>query len=434
MPGVKHSNAARMVLAVFFILGTSADAERLISAQNSRTTRTDKGVERIYAGSVRALFGSVEIEADSAVVRTDGDDYLFLRGVRLRDGKRSIRADALTYVAADSVARFRGRVRIADGGRSIRAVRVEYDLGRQMVQATGHVRVRIDDGFDLAAERWFHDTQAETGRLQQGVEVTHMTDGDTVHVTADGASLSTGMNTVVFTGAPHFRIGNYVGRCDTLLYAREPGTVRLTGSASLDWTTAGRPPGAEPATGGAEETHGVEGDEIQLALKDGLPVSLTIEGDALLLTKKTQSDGPRHFQLRAGRTDMTIESGRIATVNAEGACRIEFKGRAGDSTSMQSDRSVLAFDAGHLARIDLVAAVVSHNTQGAVHHIEAGQVRLSFVLERIQSVHADSSARYQALDGQTHITSDQIELIFENGNLASAQAAGSVSGEIEGAR
>ena len=95
---------------------------------------------------------------------------------------------------------------------------------------------------------------------------------------------------------------------------------------------------------------------------------------------------------------------------------------------------MLAFDAGHLARIDLVAAVVSHNTQGAVHHIEGGQVRLSFVLERIQSVRADSSARYQTLDGQTHITSDQIELIFENGNLASAQAAGGVSGEIEGAR
>ena len=143
MPAGKRRKAAQLFVAVFvFWVGTTG-AERLISAQKSRTTRTSEGVERTYADSVRATFGSIQIDADSAIVRSDGEYYLFVRGVRRRDGERSIRADALTDVAADSVARFRGRVRITDTGRAIRASRVEYDLGRQVLRAEGDVRVRM---------------------------------------------------------------------------------------------------------------------------------------------------------------------------------------------------------------------------------------------------------------------------------------------------
>ena len=432
MPAGKRRKAAQLFVAVFvFWVGTTG-AERLISAQKSRTTRTSEGVERTYADSVRATFGSIQIDADSAIVRSDGDDYLFVRGVRLRDGERSIRADALTYVAADSVARFRGRVRITDTGRAIRASRVEYDLGRQVLRAEGDVRVRLEDGIDLSAEQWFHDTRVDTGLLLQNVEVGHVVGEDTVRVTARRARLSSRTDTVAFTGASRLYMGVYSGSCDTLVYTPGEGEALLCGSPSLEWSVAQT--GVDPIADLPEERHVVRADRILMLWKGGAPVQLTLNEDALLEVRRTGSDTTRHFQLRAEHADVIFESGEIAKVNAEGACTIAFRSGSGDSTSMESRGSALVFDAGLLARIDLVAGILLHRVKEAVHRVEGERLVLSFEAEQIRSVNADSLARYRTLDEGTHLASDQIELIFTNGELVSARATGGVSGEVEEAR
>ncbi len=412
---------ALIFVAVFFLLATAqtADADRLISAKNSRTTQTAIGIERIYTDSVRAAFGAIRVSADSAVVRTDGDDYLFLWGVRLRDEERRIRADALTYAADDSTAHFRGNVRIEDAGRSVFAERIDYDLARQVLTATSGVRLLLRD-LRLTAERWFHDAKVDTGRLERTVEVRHGSGPDPIYLRANRARLSTRADTVDFAGACLLTVGAYSATGDSLTYAADRGSARLAGSARVEWSTEGN----------ATDTH-VEGREILISLDGGRPTGLTVDGRASIHSSRTASDSTRHFQLQSVRAEMDFADDQMAMIRAEDDCEMMFLGGSGDSTSMRAKRADLAFEVGQLTRIDLTIGVVSHHAKKRAHQVEGEYVTLLFEREHIRSVQADSSATFRDLDGATHIVSDRLELTFENGDLASARAVGGVSGEVE---
>ena len=421
MPSARLLKAAQVLLAAFLCF-QHAYAERLISAKNSRTTQTGNGIERTYADGVRATFGAVRIDADSAFVQSQKDDYVFLKSVHLRDGERSVRARALTYHSADSIARFKGGVRIRDAGRQIRADQVDYDLGRRLLTALGNVGLRTGSDVSIAAGKWFHDARMDTGRLEIDVLGTHVAEGETMSVRSPRARLSAGVDTIVFVGGADFKLGLYEGWCDSLSFVAEDGIVHLSGDGRMTWIST--------QNTGAVDRNDIRGDLIVIQIEEGHPKGIHVVGDAHLASNRTSDSSNRRFQLDGATAEVTFTSGQIDEITADDDCRLTIQTESGDSTSMDSETSIVSFDSGELARIEMTAGGVAHRTRRSVHRVEGERVVLTFEAARVKTVLADSAARVLTENEGSHIQSHKIELVFEEGRLSSAEATGYVTGEV----
>lgn len=384
------------------------------SAGKSRTTRTGGTVERIYADGVRAAFGQVRIRADSAVVRSGSDVYVFVRSVEFVDGDRSIRADALTYEGADSIARFSGRVRVVDGARSVRASRLTHAARTGALEGTGAI-VDLPQGLSLRSAVWRHNLKRDEGTLSGGVAVTHPDGCDTTRVKARTAAIFSGGDSLRFGGACRLTTRRLEGTCDSLDYAASTSSARLEGNAHVRWVA-----GTDSVSAAAEVIvlGGSGASEMILVGGARLNVDSTGEGVA--------------YSLTAERASVHTANSHIHVIDSRGDSQILFEGAKG-KTEVASDEVSLVFEDGRLVRLETGSGRVIRTTERVRHEIEGASVVVAFSGELLKSVRVDSEAVFSKGQNESRIHADHLVLSFEDGELVSAEATGAVRGEVEDA-
>lgn len=383
------------------------------SAGRSLTTRMGGTIERIYTDGVRADFGQVRIRADSAVVRSGSDVYVFARSVEFVDGDRSIRADALTY-GADSIARFSGRVRVVDGARSIRARRLTHAVRTGALEGTG-VILNLPRGLSLRSAVWRHNLQRDEGTLSGGVSATHPDGSDTTRVKARTAAIFSGGDSIRFGGACRLTTRWLEGTCDSLAYAASMSSARLEDDAHVRWVA-----GTDLVSAAAEVIvlGGSGASEMILIGGARLNVDSTGEGVA--------------YSLTAEQASVHTADSRIHAIDSRGNSQILFEGAKG-KTEVASDEVSLVFEDGHLVRLETGSGRVIRTTERVRHEIEGASVVVAFAGELLKSVRVDSEAVFSKGQNESCIHADHLVLSFEDGELISAEATGAVRGEVEDA-
>lgn len=266
--------------------------------------------------------------------------FIFSGDVVLDHPERRIEADTLHYTTSTGVAEFFGPTRITQGDLRMWCERGSYDTRTERGRFTRGGRI-VSDGQELRGDSLHYDRKSGEG-LGWG----HVTVVDTAndllvrgdfgrHLQASGRSMVTGHAELVMrmgedslflhgdtlfasTDSSGGRLVNarrgvrffkddLQGVCDTMTYAERDSLIRLFGAPFL-WS-------------GKDQ---ISGRHIRIALREGHPHRLFVEGDAFLAA---QADSTHFDQVTGTTITGFFRADQLDHLIAEGNCRTVYFAR-----------------------------------------------------------------------------------------------------------
>lgn len=300
---------------------------RISSTKDGNTLTSQGGT--YFVGSHRFIFNrNVRLEHPDRLILSDTMHYTTNTGVAEFFGPTEIhqRADSTliktlrgTFDTRSGQARFTKRSSIDSKGRMLEGDTLNYDQRTGIGSAWGNVSVtdtlnKVIANGDIGRYDELQDRSMITGHA----ELILLMDGDTLFLHADtlftaraGSEDSSDpdqdrMEITAYRGVRFFK-SDMQGACDTLVYNGPDGLIRMFHRPVL-WTEADQ----------------ITGDHILIAMSDGRPHRLYVEGNAFLLS---EVDTVHLDQVAGNRMTGYFEDEALRRIVAEGNGRTRYFAR-----------------------------------------------------------------------------------------------------------